>query len=187
MRIAVAGTHSTGKSTLVAELADALPGHAVVPEPYEILEERGYSFSHPPTRDDYVVQLRQSLLSLRRKSPDLIFERCPLDLVAYILASPDADRFDLEAWRRPIATALTNLDLIVTLHPHPAHDPGLPAEEATFRHAVDDVLRDLVNDDEFELDGRVEVLTLDGSWEGRLSRVQAAVSRMTRYDADHLT
>lgn len=175
MRIAVCGTHATGKSTLVAELADALPGHVVVPEPYEILEERGYAFAHPPTLDDYVVQLRQSLLSLRRAAPNLIFERSPLDLAAYILASPDADRVDLDAWRAPITRALATLDLIVTLHPSPAHDPGLPPDEARFRGAVDDILRDLVNDDEFDLEGRVEILTLDGPWEGRLPRVLAAI------------
>ena len=152
------------------ELAEALPGHTIVPEPYELLEERGYTFAHPPTVDDYMLQLRQSLLTLRRKSPNLIFERCPLDLVAYALASPDGDRFDLEAWRAPITRALGSLDLIVTLHPHSAHDPELPAEEATFRTAVDDVLRDLINDDEFELEGRVPVLTLDGPWEGRFER-----------------
>lgn len=177
MRIAVCGTHATGKSTLVADLADALPGHVVVPEPYEILEERGYAFVHPPTLDDYVVQMRQALLSLRRASPNLIFERSPLDLVAYILASPDADRFDMEAWRAPISRALRTLDLIVTLHPDPAHDPALPPEEAVFRHAVDDLLRDLVNDDEFELDGRVMILTLDGPWDRRLPRVLAAIPR----------
>lgn len=175
MRIAVCGTHATGKSTLVAELVDALPGHTGVPEPYELLEERGYAFAHPPSVDDYVVQLRQSLLLLRRVSPDLIFERSPLDLVAYILASPDADQFDLEAWRAPIARALGSLDLIVTLHPDPAHDPDLPSEETIFRFAVDDLLRDLVNDDEFALEGRVEVLALNGPWDRRLQRVLAAV------------
>jgi hypothetical protein len=175
VRIAVCGTHATGKSTLVAALADALPGHTVVPEPYEILEERGYAFAHPPTLDDYLVQMRQSLLSLRRASPNLIFERSPLDLAAYLLASPDADGFDLESWRTPISRSLGTLDLIVTLHPDAAYDPGLPAEEATFRHAVDDILRDLVNDDEFELEGRVVMLTLDGPWDQRLQRVLAAI------------
>lgn len=175
MRIAVCGTHATGKSTLAAALAEALPDHAVVPEPYDILAERGYAFAHPPTLDDYVMQLRQSLHNLRRASPNLIFERSPLDLVAYILASPDAARFDLEAWRGPITRALRSLDLIITLHPEPAHDSDLPAEEASFRHAVDDLLRDLVNDDAFELESRVPVLLLDGPWEGRLERALAAL------------
>jgi hypothetical protein len=157
------------------ELADALPGHTILPEPYEILEERGYEFAHPPTVDDYVLQLRQSLISLRRKSSRLIFERCPLDLVAYIQASPDADRFDRETWREPIVRALRSLDLIITLHPDPAHDPDLPASEARFRHAVDAVMRDLVNDDAFDLDGRVSILQLDGPWESRLERIRAYV------------
>ena len=172
MRIAVSGTHATGKSTLVMELAGAIPGHTIVPEPYEILEERGYTFAHPPAVDDFLLQLRQSLLTLRRKSPNLVFERCPLDLVAYILASPDNDRFELETWREPIVQALGSLDLIITLHPDAVHDPDLPATEASFRDAVDTILRDLVNDDEFDLDGRVAILTLDGPWDSRLERVR---------------
>lgn len=177
MRIAICGTHVTGKSTLIAALADALPGHSIVPEPYEILEERGYAFTHPPTLDDYVVQLRQSLLSLRRKSPNLIFERSPLDLVAYILASPDADHFELEPWRAAITRATGSLDLIVTLHPDPAHDPDLSASEATFRQAVDDILRELVNDDEFELEGRTDVLMLDGVWDDRLDQALRGIRK----------
>lgn len=175
MRIAISGTHTTGKSTLALALADALPGHTFVPEPYEILEERGYEFAHPPTLDDYVVQLRQSLLSLRRRSPNLIFERCPLDLVAYILACPDADRFDLDAWHAPINRAMSSLDLVVTLHPASAHEPGAPPEDAGFRRVVDDTLRDLIADDAFDLDDNVAVLTLDGSWDGRLERVLKAL------------
>ena len=170
MRIAVCGTHSTGKSTLIAALSDALPGHTVVPEPYEILVERGYEFSHPPTVDDYVLQLRQSLLNLRRKSSNLIFERSPLDLVAYILASEGGDEFGLEAWRTAITRATSSLDLIITLHPDPLHDPGLPVDEAAFRHTVDEILRDLVNDDEFDLDSWVKVLMLEGPWDGRFEQ-----------------
>jgi hypothetical protein len=120
-----------------------------------------------------VLQLRQSLLNLRRKSPNLIYERSPLDLVAYILASPGADRFSLEAWRAPISRALQTLDLLVTLHPDPAYDPVLTAAETTFRNSVDNILRDLINDDEFELEGRSAILTLDGPWDRRLQRVLA--------------
>ena len=79
MRIAVSGTHITGKSSLVEALGERLPHHAVVAEPYEVLEERGYEFAHPPSIDDFVIQLKQSLLSLRRRSPNLIYDRCPLD------------------------------------------------------------------------------------------------------------
>lgn len=175
MRIAVCGTHGVGKSTLAQALVDARPGYRFVPEPYETLSERGYEFTHPPTLDEYVLQLRQSLTSLRRAAPNRVFERCPLDLVAYILATPDADRFDLDAARQPIRRALLSLDLIITLHPDPAHDPDLPPDEAAHRQTVDDLLRDLVADDAFDLEGQVDVITLDGPWETRLKRALRSV------------
>jgi hypothetical protein len=40
MRIAVSGTHVTGKTSLMHALCASLPQHTIVPEPYDILEER---------------------------------------------------------------------------------------------------------------------------------------------------
>lgn len=180
MRIAVAGTHGVGKSTLAQALVDALPGYSFVPEPYETLTERGYEFAHPPAFEEYLLQLRQSLTTLRRAQPNRVFERCPLDLAAYILADPGADRFDLEAAREPIRRALLSLDLIITLHPDPAHDPGLPLDEQAHRLAVDDLLRDLVADDEFALEGQVDLLTLEGPWDTRLEQALRYLQRHAR-------
>jgi hypothetical protein len=175
VRIAVSGTHITGKSTLVAALGDRLPSHAIVAEPYEILVERGYEFAHPPSVDDFVVQLKQSLISLRR-SPNVIFDRCPLDFVGYIAASLDGDQFDVEAWREPISRALQSLDLVVALHADPTHDPAIAGEDMAFRLAVDEALRDIVDGDSLDLCGGVEVLILDGPWERRLETVLAHIS-----------
>jgi hypothetical protein len=174
-RIAVSGTHGTGKSTLVAALGERLPRHATVAEPYGILAERGYTFAHPPGVDDFVVQLKQSLLSLRRQSPHRIFDRCPLDFVGYIIASPGAERFDLEAWREPIARAMKSLDLVVSLRADPMHDPAIAVEDAAFRLAVDDALRDIVDGDDLGLCDGVEVLVLDGPWDRRLESVLAHI------------
>ncbi|HEU5433265.1 MAG TPA: AAA family ATPase, partial [Thermomicrobiales bacterium] len=171
MRIAVSGTHRTGKSTLVAALGERLPRHAIVAEPYDVLADRGYEFAHPPGVDDFVIQLKQSLISLRRRSPNLIFDRCPLDFLGYIAASPGAARFDLEAWRVPIARAMTSLDLVVAVHADLAHDPPVAAEDAMFRLAVDDALRDIVDADGFDLCQGVELLILDGPWDRRLKTV----------------
>ena len=66
MRIAVSGTHVIGKSTLVEALGERLPDHTVVPEPYELLQDRGYAFEYPPSVEDFAAQLRQSLAVLRR-------------------------------------------------------------------------------------------------------------------------
>lgn len=178
MRIAVSGTHSTGKSALVAALGERLPDHAIVPEPYEILAERGYEFAHPPGVDDFVVQLKQSLISLRRRSPDVIFDRCPLDFVGYILASPGGERFDPEAWREPLSRAMASLDLVVSLHPDPVCDPVIDIEDAAFRLAVDAALRDILDGDEFDLCGDVEILVLDGPWDRRIETAMNAIDSL---------
>ncbi len=178
MRLAVSGTHVTGKSTLVAALGARLPRHAIVAEPYELLVERGYEFADPPSVDDFVVQLKQSVVSLRRPSPNLIFDRCPLDFLGYIAASDDGDRFDLEPWRALVTQAIATLDLLVAVHADPSHDPAIAAEDASFRLAVDDALRDIVDGDCFDLCDGVEILPLDGPWDRRLETVLAHLQRL---------
>lgn len=176
MRIAVSGTHVVGKSTLVATLGEVLPGHIVVPEPYELLEEQGYTFAHPPTIEDYVAQLRQSLAVLRRPAPNLIVERCPLDFLAYIFASPGGERFNVEPWRTPIAAAMASLDLLIALRADPEHEPVGLVEDPAFRHDVDGWLRDLVDGDDLGLCEGVDILVLDGPWDRRLANVLARLS-----------
>jgi hypothetical protein len=171
MRIAVSGTHNTGKSSLVAALGAHLPHHTTVAEPYEILEERGYAFEHPPSVEDYVVQLKQSVASLRRRSPNVIFDRCPLDFLGYISASPGAERFDLEAWRDPIRDAMARLDLVVLLGVDPAHDPIMPIDDAAFRLAVDDALLDIVDGDCRDLCDGVEIMVVAGLWDARAEKI----------------
>ncbi len=96
MRIAISGTHRTGKSTLIEELAASLPGYRTVPEPYELLEERGYEFAYPPTVEDFLAQLKQSLALLRRPVRNVLFDRCPLDFIGYILATRGGEHFEIE-------------------------------------------------------------------------------------------
>lgn len=177
-RIAISGTHLTGKSSLIDELAAQLPGYVTVPEPYEILVERGYEFTHPPSVEEFVLQLRQSLVLHRRRSSNIIFDRCPLDFVAYILASPGAERFDVEKWRVPIATAMASLDLIVSVRIDPANDPVGFVDDTAFRSAVDDELRDLVDDDRLDLCGDTEMLPLAGPWDRRASTVLAHINEL---------
>jgi hypothetical protein len=51
MRIAISGSHRTGKSTLIEELAVSLPEYSTVEEPYHLLEEDGHEVSHPALED----------------------------------------------------------------------------------------------------------------------------------------
>ncbi len=176
MRIAVSGTHITGKSSLVEALGACLPNHIIIPEPYVLLEERGYAFAHPPTVDDFVVQLRQSLMTLRRRSSNLIVDRCPLDFLGYIYASPDADRFDLAAWQGEIERAMRSLDLVVAIQADPTHDPAVPDEDLELRLAIDGILREIVDGDSLDLCENVEILSLGGPWNRRLESVLAHIT-----------
>lgn len=180
MRIAVSGTHAIGKSTLVEALGERLPDHVVVPEPYELLEERGYVFEHPPSVDDYVAQLRQSLASLNRPASNVIFDRSPLDFLGYIVASPGVERFDLESWREAISAEMASLELVVALHIEPKHDLGAEVEDASFRRGVDRRLREIVDEDRFDLCDGVGILVLDGPWHRRVERVLAHIRASRR-------
>lgn len=180
VRIAVSGTHLTGKTTLIDALAERMPNHTVVPEPYELLIERGYDFAHPPTIEDFVAQLRQSIATLRRRTPNLLVDRCPLDFLGYLAATPGGERFDVERWRAPIAAAMASLDMVVAVRIDSAHDPVGLVEDAAYRAEVDDHLREIMDDDEFDLCGDVAILPLAGPWDRRVETVMAAIDERRR-------
>jgi hypothetical protein len=170
MRIAVSGTHRTGKSTLVADLAAVLSGHATVAEPYQLLEDEGYDFPETPSLEDYQRQLERSLESMREVRADAVFERCPADFLAYLMCLPDAEAFDPEDWVDPIREALATLDLIVFV---PVEEPDripLPAwEDRGHRLRVGEKLDDILAGGWFGFD--VEVLAVSGNPRHRLDQV----------------
>jgi len=109
MRIAVSGTHFSGKSTLVASLLKYLPSYTGVDEPYFLLEQEGYEFSHPPLLEDFEEQLKRSILAINESQKDTIFDRCPLDCLAYMLAL--SKNLDEKLWTEQIEAAIERLNL----------------------------------------------------------------------------
>ena len=88
MRVGISGTHGTGKTTLAQALCVRLPGHVVADEPYHLLEEEGHEFGFPPSLEDYRALLARSVQSLTSPPllPRVIFDRTPLDYLAYLAA-----------------------------------------------------------------------------------------------------
>ena len=84
MKIAVAGTHCVGKTTLVEALSLAFPTYHAVDEPYHLLEQEGHHFGAMPSLEDFEMQLDRSIECIVDGTEDSIFERCPLDFLAYI-------------------------------------------------------------------------------------------------------
>ena len=110
MRIGISGTHGTGKTTLAEALSAHLPGHLTAYEPYYLLEDEGYEFAFPPSPDDYRVLLGRSLesLSAQPQQPGVVFDRTPLDYLAYLAATGvDAERAAGTPALKPALASLT--------------------------------------------------------------------------------
>lgn len=168
MRIVISGTHRVGKSTLIEALAEALPRHEVVDEPYRLLEDDGHEFSDPPTVEDFEAQLARSFVALEDEDgADVIFDRGPVDLVAYLMALGED-----HGWHDRVAAAVATLDLIVLV---PIEEPDRIAvarhEDLDLRASVDAHLRALLA----ELD--VAVVEVHGDVAARVAQVLSHVPR----------
>ena len=174
VRIAFSGSHRVGKTTLVERVAERLPGYATVDEPYELLEEDGYEAAEVPTIEDFEAQLVRSLAALEEGGRDVLFDRCPVDVLAYLLEHDDARAFEAEEWLERIRDAVETLDLIVFVPIEELDRIALaPHEDAELRRAVHERLRDLLIDPALAVD--VEVLTVAGDVRARVDQVLARV------------
>ncbi len=170
MRIAISGTHFSGKSSLVEALSEALPDYIAVDEPYHILSEEGYEFAESPSIEDFELMLERSIENLNENEENVIFDRCPADILGYLLSHIDAGTFDLAKWLSRIQSAIRKLDLIVFL---PVEKPDrivLPlSEDAEFRQRVDEKLREIILENSFHFE--VDVLEVIGNLQKRVEQV----------------
>jgi len=170
MRIAVSGAHRTGKTTLVEELARSLPNYVAVDEPYHLLEEEGHEFPERPGLEDFELQLERSIESIAESEEDRIFDRCPADILAYLVTHRESESFDVEPWLPRVRSAMERLDLIVFVpveHPDRVEVPE--PDDARLRRRVDEELRDIVLGDRWELG--VEALEVAGTPRERARQV----------------
>jgi hypothetical protein len=172
VRVAFSGSHRTGKTTLVAAIANLVPSYLVVDEPYHVLEETGHEFSDPPSIEDYEQQLRTSLELVATAPADALLDRCPLDVVAYLQAIDDD--FDLDDWLDEIRDAMARIDLVVVV---PIETPDRIAvaahEDRRLRRRVDERLQRLALDDPYGF--AVTTLEVAGTLGERVDQVARAL------------
>lgn len=180
MRIAISGSHRTGKSTLVSELSALLPTYVTVDEPYHLMEEDGYDFSYPPSLEDFEGQLERSIEVLGQADDDVLFDRCPIDFLGYIALHEEGDSFDFDAWLPRVRDAVKTLDLVVFVSIEACDRIAFPPsdDDGETRAAVDDKLRELLFDDPLELG--VEVLEVEGDPERRARTVLRRIRNYSR-------
>ena len=178
MRVGISGTHGTGKTTLAGALCAHLPGHVMADEPYYLLEEEGHEFGFPPSLEDYRALLACSLRSLSSPPllPGVVFDRTPLDYLAYLAATgADAER---EADTPALKPALASLDLLVITVITPETEQLLPTPELpALRAAMNEALLELVYADPLGAWADLPVLELDGPLDARLRTVLAALGQ----------
>jgi predicted ATPase len=178
MRVGISGTHGTGKTTLAEVLCARLPGHVTADEPYYLLEDEGYEFGFPPSPEDYRALLARSVLSLTSppSQPAVIFDRTPLDYLAY-LAATGANPSD-EASAAVLEPAFASLDLLVLTPITPETEQVLPAAELPrLRAQMNDALLELVYGDPLTAWGDLPILELSGPLDRRLDTVLTALTR----------
>src|SRR5215207_5873028 len=161
MRIAVSGTHCTGKSTLIDEFLRAHRDFTHEPEPYTVLvEDFGEEFSQEPCVEDFYRQLEFNVDRLRQhaRGERVIYERCPIDFLAYIHA---LDSESIETALTLVSNAIQHLDLIVYL---PLDDnDSADVEYPKLQKAVDGRLSAIFREDQFGIVSSNDVIVVEAS------------------------
>jgi predicted ATPase len=170
MRIAVSGTHGVGKSTLIDEFLRVHPEFVHEPEPYTVMvEDFGEEFSAEPCVEDFVRQVEFNIVRLHQhaRGENVIYERCPVDFLAYIQAlNPEiADEL-----REEVSEAVRHLELILYL---PLEEVFREDEFPKLQRAVDHTLRAIFRDDDIGCTN--SVVEAEGSTAQRLITLEKAI------------
>ena len=159
MRVAVSGSHSTGKSTLIGAFAAKRPEYAYEPEAYEVLaDDIALISSEGPDPEGLAALLEYtaSVLTNHGRGASVIFERSPVDYLAYAAATRSmttSERAEFMGAHVPtVRDSVRNLEMIVLLPvSSKGHIVSRPGEDERFRKRVDDELRRALIDDDYEL------------------------------------
>jgi ERCC4-related helicase len=181
MRIAVSGTHFMGKSTLIEDFIHKHPQYRCEVEPYyQLQNQKEMELSLDPSMDSLIEQLDFSIEQLLKcaNQQNIIFDRCPVDFLAYALCnlaqdsipihdSEVADRLD------DIKEALNVLDLIVFLPISIKNSIEYTEENPAYRQAADKYFRKIYRNDICDILPRYnhpKIIEMTGD---RLSRLKA--------------
>lgn len=181
MRIAISGTHFIGKTTLVEDFIKKHPHYRLEIEPYYKLQgEEAIELSLEPSLESLTMQLDTSINQLNEyaNEKNVIFDRCPIDFLAYAKCTLDQNSLDLYddeiSERFPtIKKALNSLDIIVFL---PISNKNLieyTEENSAYRKAADKCFKQIYRDEIYDIFPRYNhprVIELSGD---RMTRLKA--------------
>ena len=184
MRIAVTGTHGVGKTTLAEDLATSGSEFNLVPEPYLVFQNDA-TFIDGTNTQDLEEQLDQScdLILESSDEKDNVFDRCPIDFLAYLDVAAKSEGFEWTPSSKQLARiqrTVEALDLVVFVPLLEDDEITVPIEYPKLRRQVDRRLKSILHDDEFGfLESGLRQLEVFGPREKRVATVLASLARDT--------
>ena len=201
MRIAVSGSHSLGKSTLVNDWVARYPQFTREEEPYRALGLYGpyqILFRDESTRLHNGIQLYYSLSRVHRypaQTDDVIFDRAPVDYLAYSQYTADAGSTDIDdafvmSMVQPVIESLDRLDIIAFVPksdewPVEMEADGIRPTDYAYRDAVDAVFTQIYREGRYGVisgERHPLVVELVGSRQDRLDQLARAATEVSDRD-----
>lgn len=197
MRIAVSGSHSLGKSTLVGDWVARYPNFTHEEEPYRALSLYGpyeILFRDESTRLHNGIQLYYNISRVQRyaePADDVIFDRAPVDYLAYSQYTADSGCTDIDdafvqSMVPAVAESLDRLDILAFVPksdawPVEMEADGIRPVDHGYRDAVDATFKQIYREGRYGVmkgANRPRLVELVGPREQRLEQLQQAVTEV---------
>ena len=197
MRIAVSGSHSLGKSTVVNDWVERHPHFKREEEPYRALGLHGpyeILFRDASTKLHNGIQLYYNIGRVHRygdSSDEVIFDRSPVDYVAYSQytadqRSTDIDDAFVESMVPAIRESLDHLDILAFVPkseewPVEMEEDGIRPVDHAYRDEVDLIFKQIYREGRFGVISPSSgplLIELMGPPEQRLNQLQAAIDSL---------
>ena len=180
MRIAVTGSHNSGKSTIIELLSESFPNYIIYDEPYYLLLEEGYEIPDPPSLDEYRAMLKKSLKLIdEEQSEDVFFDRSPVDLLAYTLVTDNYGEIDEDEHFEEVKKSIESLDALFYLPVEDIVTQNSPSDEySELQEEVDIMIQRIIGD----LAGNTPVIQLSGDLETRVAKAERYISSINHRD-----
>jgi hypothetical protein len=188
MRIAISGYHSLGKSTIVNEWFAKNPNFVREEEPYRAL---GLYGPYEILFRDASTKLHNGIHRYGKSTDDVIFDRAPVDYIAYSQytanqGSTDIDAAFVESMVPAVRESLDHLDILAFVPksdawPVEMETDGIRPVDPAYRDEVDAIFKQIYREGRFQVlpekNGPL-LLELWGPREQRLDQLQAAIDEV---------
>jgi len=199
MRIAVSGSHSLGKSTVVNDWVARHPHFRREEEPYRALGLHGpyeILFRNASTRLQNGIQLYYNISRVHRyadSSSDVIFDRSPVDYIAYSQYTADQRSTDIDdafvESMVPVAReSLDHLDILAFVPksedwPVEMEEDGIRPVDHAYRNEVDAIFKQIYREGRFGVMPPSKgpgplLIELMGPRQDRLGQLQSAIDAL---------